>query len=309
MTGMSRFVHQQEIGDPIVLDVVRREEPHPGAGQVRVRVRAAGLNPVDWKLAVYPELASRFGVTAPTGFGNDFAGVIDEVGEGVGGFAVGDRVYGGARGRALAEHIIVTVGEAILEHTPAEVDDDVAATLPIAGRTASAAVAAAGVGEGDTVLVGGAAGGVGVIVVQLAIAAGATVIATASPANHAFLAGLGATPVAYGEGLIARVRDVAPDGVDSAIDLHGIEAAEAALALGVAPARIATIAAGPTPPGGASAVGGADADPEALRRIAIGVAAGELVVPIQRRYPLEQIDEAVAALREGHVRGKLVVTI
>ncbi|GAA4766620.1 NADP-dependent oxidoreductase [Microbacterium gilvum] len=306
---MSRFVQQQDIGDPLVLGVVRREEPHAGPGQVRIRVRAAGLNPVDWKIAVYPELAGRFGVVAPTGFGNDYAGVVDEVGEGVDGYAVGDRVYGGARGRALADHVVVTVGEEILERTPAGVDDDVAAALPIAARTAAAAVSAAGVGDGDTVLVGGAAGGVGVFVVQLALSAGATVVATASPANHEFLRGLGANPLPYGSGLAERVRELAPGGIDAAIDLQGTETAEAALSIGVSPSRVATIAAGPNPPGGAIATGGGDAGPEALPRIASAIAEGALTVPIQQRYPLERLDEAVAVLRDGHVRGKLVVTL
>ncbi|HKP07795.1 MAG TPA: NADP-dependent oxidoreductase [Microbacterium sp.] len=306
---MSKFVSQQKIGDPITLGLVERDEPHAGPGEVRVRVHAAGLNPVDWKIAANPEVAARFGVTAPAGFGNDFAGVVDEVGEGVSGFAVGDHVFGDARARAVAEHVIVPVGSESLEHTPAGIGHQVAASLPIAGRTASAAVAAVEIGDGDTVLVGGAAGGVGVFAVQLAVAAGATVIATASPANHGFLHKLGATPIRYGDGLVERVRRIAPQGVDAAIDLHGVETAEAALELGVAPERIATIAAGPTPPGGAVPTSGAQAAPHSLSRLAAAIARGELTVPIQETFPIDRIDDAVALLRDGHVRGKLVVVI
>ena len=304
---MSLFVQQQQIADPFVLEVVDRPEPHAGPGEVRVRVRAAGLNPVDWKIASNPAAAHAFGVTLPAGFGNDLAGEIDEVGDGVTGWAVGDRVYGGARGRAAAEHVVLD--PATLLRTPHGLPDEIAATLQIAGRTADAAVHAVRVGAGDTVLIGGAAGGVGVLTVQLAVAAGATVIATASPDNHDFLRSLGAVPTTYGDGLADRVRALAPDGVDAAIDLHGTDTVRTALELGVPGDRIATIAGGPNPPGGAIATGGGDATPGALDRIAAGLAAGTLQLPIAARFPIERITDAVALQRTGHVRGKVVVTI
>jgi len=304
---MSLFVQQQQIADPFVLEVVDRPEPHAGPGEVRVRVRAAGLNPVDWKIASNPAAAHAFGVTLPAGFGNDLAGEIDEVGDGVTGWAVGDRVYGGARGRAVAEHVVLD--PATLLRTPHGLPDEIAATLQIAGRTADAAVHAVRVGAGDTVLIGGAAGGVGVLTVQLAVAAGATVIATASPDNHDFLRSLGAVPTTYGDGLADRVRALAPDGVDAAIDLHGTDTVRTALELGVPGDRIATIAGGPNPPGGAIATGGGDATPGALDRIAAGLAAGTLQLPIAARFPIERITDAVALQRTGHVRGKVVVTI
>lgn len=306
---MSRFVQQTVIADPFVLEVIDREEPHAGPGQIRVRVAAAGLNPVDWKIAAYPAAAERFSVRMPAGFGNDYAGTVDEVGEGVTGFAVGDRVFGGARGRAVADHVIATVGVDEIVRTPDAVTDAVAAALSIAGRTAATALATARVGAGDTVLIGGAAGGVGVLAVQLAKDAGATVIGTASEANHGFLRQLGAVPTAYGAGLVDRVRALAPGGVDAAIDLQGTETVLAAVELGVASDRIATIAAGPHPPGGAVATGGADAAADALAQVAAAIADGRVVLPIQATYPIEQIDDAVAVLREGHVRGKLVITL
>lgn len=304
---MSRFVQQQVIQDPFVLEILDREAPHAGPGQVRVKITAAGLNPVDWKLAAIPELAEAFGVSAPTGFGNDLAGVIDEVGDGVEGFAVGDRVFGGAIGRAVADHVVLTPGQNLLEHIPDGVDDVVAATVPIAARTADAALTAAGVGEGDVVLIGGAAGGVGVFTVQLARLAGATVVGTASETNHEFLRSLGVIPTTYGEGLAQRAQEVAPGPLTAAIDLQGNETALAALEAGVAADRIATIATTEVPEG-VHATGGNDAHPDTLARVAALIASGDLQVPIAATYPVEQIDQAVAQLRGGHVRGKLVVT-
>ena len=306
---MSTFVQQLEIADPIVLDVIDRPEPHAGPGQVRVRVRAAGLNPVDWKVASIPAAAARYGVSAPTGFGHDFAGEIDEVGADVEGFTIGDRVFGGARARAVAQHLVMTVATDLLVRTPEGLSDEAAGALSIAARTADAAVTTVGASAGDTVLIGGAAGGVGVLAVQLVVAAGAKVIATASESNHEFLRDLGAIPTTYGDALADRVRALAPGGVDAAIDLQGTDTVLAALDLGVDPARIATIAAGPNPPGGAVATGGGQAAPDALVRIAQAIAEGRLTLPIEATFPVERISDAVALQRRGHVRGKVVVTV
>jgi NADPH:quinone reductase-like Zn-dependent oxidoreductase len=305
---MSRAVIQESFGGPEVLEVRDVAEPHAGPGEVRVRVSAAGLNPVDWKIASSAEGAARFGITLPAGFGNDFAGVIDEVGEDVTGFAAGERVYGGARGRAVADYTVVRPGADLLLHTPDGVDDITASTLVIAGRTADAAISAIGVHAGDTVLIGGAAGGVGVFAVQLARRAGARVIGTASEAAFGFLRELGAEPVAYGDGLVGRVRAIAPQGVTAAADMVGTETAQAAVELGVSPDRIATIAAA-SPPGGVRATGGRDATPGALERITAAIAAGEFIVPIAATFPIEQIRAAVELQRAGHVHGKVVITL
>ncbi len=304
---MSRFVRQERHGGVEQLEVVDRPEPHAGAGQVRVRVAAAGLNPVDWKIAQSERVARAFGVSLPAGFGSDFAGTIDEVGEGVHGWAVGDRVFGGNRGAAVADHVVVDPGT--LTRTPSGLADEVAAALQIAGQTADAAIAAAAPRDGETVLIGGAAGGVGVLTTQLALETGARVLATASERNHDFLRELGAEPVAYGEGLAERVRALAPGGVDAAIDLHGTDTIEAAVALGVRPARIAAIAAGPDVPEGVVHTGGGDARPGALERIAAALATGSLVLPIERTFPIERIRDAVELQRGGHVRGKVVVSL
>ncbi|HTN88556.1 MAG TPA: zinc-binding dehydrogenase [Sorangium sp.] len=225
--------------------------------------------------SVSADANTRVALSLPAGFGTDYAGVVDQVGDGVTGFAPGDRVFGGALSRAVADFVVVdsTGGIAANEahHTPDGVDDRTAATLAIAGRTASAALAVVELGPNDTVLIGGAAGGVGVFVVQMARIAGARVIGTASAASADFLRALGAEPVAYGDGLADRVRALAPRGITAAIDLYGTETAHAARALGVPDTRITTIAAqvdGITPTNGASAA------PGALEKLARLIATG-----------------------------------
>jgi NADPH:quinone reductase-like Zn-dependent oxidoreductase len=309
---MSRAVIYETFGGPEVLELREVPEPHAGPGEVRVRVTAAGLNPMDWGISSRPEAAARFGLTVPSGFGSDLAGVVDEVGEGVTGFAVGDRVYGGALGRAAADFVVVTMPAGVpgaLFRTPDGISDAVASTLPVAGLTAAAALAAIGPRSEDTVLIGGAAGGVGVFAVQLARLAGATVIGTAAEGTFGFLRQLGAEPVAYGPGLADRVRVLAPGGVTAATDLFGTETAETALALGVPPERISTIAAGPNPPGGVRPTGAFDARPDALERITDAILAGQIVVPIAAVFPVEQIRDAVTLQAGRHVHGKIVVTL
>ena len=313
---MSRAVMYERFGGPEVLELRDVPEPHAGPGEVRVRVSAAGLNPMDWAIAARPEAAAGFGITVPSGFGYDFAGVVDEVGGGVTGFAVGDRVYGGALGRAAADVVVVEPSAETspgspdaLYRTPDGIGDEVASTIPVAGLTAAAALDAIDPRPGDAVLIGGAAGGVGVFAVQLARLAGATVIGTASEGSFEFLRGLGAEPVAYGPGLADRVRAAAPDGVTAATDLFGTETAETALALGVPPERISTIAAGPNAPAGVRATGGFDARPDALGRVTGAIVAGALTVPIAATFPVEKIRDAVALQAGRHVHGKVVVTL
>ncbi|MEU6199307.1 NADP-dependent oxidoreductase [Streptomyces sp. NPDC047061] len=306
---MSRAVIYEAFGGPEVLELREVPEPHAGPGEVRVRVTAAGLNPMDWGIAARPELAARFGIDVPSGFGYDLAGLVDEVGDGVTGFATGDRVYGGVLGRAVADHVVVAIPADSLWHTPEGISDEVASTLAVAGASAVAALAAIGLRSGDTVLVGGAAGGVGVFAVQLAGLAGARVIGTASEGTFDFLRRLGAEPVAHGPGLADRVRALAPGGLTAATDLFGTETAEAALALGVARERISTIAAGPRPPGGVRATGAFDAAPGALQQVTDAILAGRLTVPVAARFPVEKIRDAVTLQAGRHVHGKIVVTL
>jgi len=305
---MSRAVVREAFGGPEVLHVREVAEPHAGAGEVRVAVRVAALNPLDWQLASTPALAAAFGAPTPSGFGSDFAGVVDEVGPGVYGYAVGDRVYGGAIGRAVADHVVVRPAAPtdMLFRTPDGLADDIAAALPTAGLTAVAALAAVQVRAGDTVLVGGAAGGVGVVAVQLLRLAGARVLGTAAPSTAGFLRTLGAEPLPYGPGLAERVRRAAPSGIAAAMDLHGTEAAQAALDLGVPPGRICTVASGAQLPG-VRTTGALAADPAGLATLADAVATGAVTVPIEASFPVERIHDAVALQAAGHVHGKVVV--
>ena len=306
---MSRAVIFETFGGPEVLELREVPEPHAGSGEIRVRVCAVGLNPMDWILTTMPGLGEQFGVTLPSGFAFDFAGVVDEIGAGAPGFAVGDRVYGGAPNRAAADFVVVDPAKDVLRRTPADIGDEVASTLAVAGLAATAALEAIDVRADDTVLIGGAAGGVGVFAVQLAKLAGARVIGTASQGTFDFLRRLGADPVAYGPGLEGRVRELAPDGVSAATDLFGTETAEAALALGVLPERISTIAAGSNPPGGVRSTGGVNARPGALQRITDAIVSGELTVPIAATFPIEQIRDAVRLQAERHVHGKIVIKL
>src|SRR6185312_3822924 len=214
---MVKAVRFSRFGGPEVLEIVDLPDPHPGPGQVRIAVRAAGVNPSDWKKReglMDPEL--------PQTMGYEAAGVVDELGEGVADVAVGDRVFGlSAEGAAQAELTVLSFYAPI----PPSLTFAGAAALPAAVETATRALdqlgVGAGAGRGSTLLINGASGSVGSAAVQLALARGVRVIGTASPANHDYLRALGAEPVAYGEGLAGRVRALAPDGVDAALDVAG----------------------------------------------------------------------------------------
>jgi NADPH:quinone reductase-like Zn-dependent oxidoreductase len=309
---MSRAVVYETFGGPEVLELREVPEPHAGPGEIRIRVTAVGANPMDWLIAANPQAAAAFGVTLPAGYGFDFAGVVDEIGDGTTGFAVGERVFGGAMAKAAADHIVLPVPTPAPDHvfrTPDGLSDELASTLPVAAMTAAAALNAIGLHAGDTVLIGGAAGGVGVFAVQLARLAGARVIGTASESTFEFLRTLGAEPVTYGPGLADRVRTLAPGGITAATDLFGTETAETALALGLSPDRISTIAAGPTPPGGIRPTGGSNAGLDDMQRITDAIRTGRLTVPIAATFPIEKIRDAVTLQADRHVHGKIVITL
>jgi NADPH:quinone reductase-like Zn-dependent oxidoreductase len=306
----SRAVRLESFGGPEVLNLRDVPAPQAGPGQIRVRVTAAGLNPMDWFMTSDAETASRFGLSLPAGFGTDYAGVVDQVGDGVIEFAVGDRVFGGALSRAVADYVIVEPAGSIAaggdaHHTPDGVDDRTAATLAIAGCTAAAALAVVNLSQGDTVLIGGAGGGVGVFTVQLARLAGARMIGTGSTTSSDHLRSLGAEPVTYGDGLADRVHALAPEGVTAAIDLHGTDTVHAARELGVPDERITTIAA---QIGGITPANGADAAP-AIDEVARLVARGQVRVPIAASFPVEQIRAAVELQAGRHVHGKVVIDL
>ncbi len=302
---MSSAIVFSEYGPASVLHQIDRPEPHAGPGQVRVRMRAAGVQPFDcaFRRGV---LAGFLPATFPQGLGNDFAGVVDQVGDGVVGTSVGDDVLGFCTLAAHAELLVVDA-EAVVPR-PETLPVEQAGGLSASGQTALNALRDLAVGPGQTLLVHAAAGGVGTVAVQLAREWGATVIGTASPANHALLEALGVVPVAHGPGLVERVRAVAPRGVDVVLDAIGGEAVPASLELGVLPNRIGTIADhsaveryGVRRPGGERSA----ANLTELVRLHTG---GRLVLPVHLVVPLVSAAQAHEAVETGHVRGKVVLT-
>jgi NADPH:quinone reductase-like Zn-dependent oxidoreductase len=296
-----------EFGPPEVLKLTEVASLEAGPGKLRIAVRAAGVNPIDWKMRS-GALAGALPIAFPTTPGFEFAGVVDQVGEGVTGFAVGDEVLG--RGRATyAEQALAD--PAATAHKPASLTWEQAAALPVAVDAAYRVLVPLGLETGQTLLVDGAAGGVGGILVQVARVRGLHVIGTASERNHERLRALGATPILYGDGLAERVAAVAPDGVDAAADLAGQGSLETLVAIVGDPAKVVTIAdfaaAGRL---GVRATGGADPSidgslDDALRL----VEEGALAVPVGTVYPLA---EAAAAQREsesGRSEGRIVLHV
>ena len=304
---MARVVHTLQFGNPDLLVVEHADEPEPAAHEVRVRVHRAGLNPVDWKILRGGPVAARYNAVPPCGVGNDFSGTVDRVGEAVRDFAPGDAVFGGYRLHAQADWLVTDPVR--LVRKPAGLGFDEAGALDIAGRTAWAMVRSLALTPEDTVLVSAAAGGVGVLAAQLARRTGATVIGTASRDNHAFLRGLGVIPIFYGEGLVDRLREAAPR-YTAALDNNGPVTIDAALKLGVPGPRINTIAArGHRAEAGITGVGGQEGTLDDLRQLADLVAAGEVLLPIDSSYPLEEVRIAYDHLMAGHLRGKVVLRV
>jgi NADPH:quinone reductase-like Zn-dependent oxidoreductase len=302
-----KAVRFDEYGGVDVLHVAEVPRPVPGPGQVIVEVQAAGINPGEAKIRE-GLLHSLWPATFPSGEGSDLAGVAEQLGEGVTGVAVGDEVIGWVDTRSSqAEYAVVDAANLVPK--PAPVPWEVAGALGVAGFTASAAVRAVGAGAGDTLVVSGAAGGVGSITVQLARRAGATVIGLAGEANHAWLESHGVIPVSYGEGVADRIRKAAPK-VDAFIDTHGGDYVEIALGeLGVEPARVDTIARfDAVAKYGVKAEGNAvGASAQTLAELAGLIASGDLEVPIAATYPLDQVQDAYRRLETGHVHGKIVL--
>jgi NADPH:quinone reductase-like Zn-dependent oxidoreductase len=319
---MARTIRPSSYGGPEVLELVDVPVPAPAAGQVVVEVRAAGVNPIDWKLysGSFHAIDDRYkdeagvGADALPRIGLECAGVVTAVGAEVGGVSVGDEVIVHPVTGAYADYVVATAGS--LTGKPDTVDWPVAGALMLTGTTAAHTLHAAGVRPGDRVLIHGGSGGVGLMAVQLAADLGATVIATASEANHELLRGLGASPVTYGPGLIDRVRAAAPEGIDAALDLVGTEEAlDTSLELVGDPDRIASIAGGPRrATEGIKVIGnqpGADLGTEVRAAARPGLVEklvqGRLRVIIAGTFPLEEAAEAHRAGITGHAPGKLIL--
>ncbi|MET9197608.1 NADP-dependent oxidoreductase [Streptomyces olivaceus] len=300
-----RAVRYHEYGDAETLVVEEAPDPHPGPGEVRIRVAAAGVNPVDWKVrsgAVRDVLA----VDLPAIPGRDAAGVVDEVGAGVHGVGVGDRVFGlGGVTGATAELAVLSAWAPV----PAEWTDEQAAGAGLASVTALGGLKPLGALRGRTLLVEGAAGGVGSAAVAFAVARGATVIGTAGERNHAFLTSLGAVPTTYGPGLADRLADLAPHGVDLALDTAASGSLPDLVAIVGDPARVSTVADHANAERLGVHLANAENDPALLTEAAELGAQGHYTPHVARTYPLDQTAQAHADSEQGHTRGKIVVRV
>ncbi|MEV6076538.1 NADP-dependent oxidoreductase [Streptomyces sp. NPDC052069] len=298
-----RAARFHRFGGPEVLEIADLPDPHPGPGQVRIAVRAAGVNPSDWK-----KRKGLMDEQLPQTMGHEAAGVVDELGEGTQDVAIGDRVFGfSVEGAAQAELAVLSYYAPI----PPSLDFPGAAALPAAIETATRALDQLGVGSGDTLLVNGASGSVGSAAVQLAVVRGARVIGTAGPANHEYLHSLGAEPVAYGAGLVERVRALAPGGVDLALDVAGSGVLPELIELADSPERVVTVADfnGAQEHGVTFSRGDAGRAVHALAEIGGLIEAGRFSLPVARTFPLTEIAEAHRVSEDGHVRGKLVLLV
>lgn len=299
-----RAVRFHEFGDPQVLTVEDAPEPHAGPGEVRIRVQAASVNPVDWKIrAGY--LAQIMPTTFPAIIGHDATGVVDEVGADVSGVSPGDQVFGlGAQGSA-AEYAVLYAWAPV----PRPWTVEQAGAAGLVSATAVETLNTLGDLSGKTLLIEGAAGGVGSTAVQIAVARGATVVGTASEANHDFLRELGATPITYGAGLAERVASVAPDGVDAAFDAAGSGSLADLVAIVGSSSRVATIADFGAAALGVTLVAGNTNAAANLAEAARLGEAGAYTPVVQAAYPLEKAADAHADVQGGHTRGKVLLTL
>jgi NADPH:quinone reductase-like Zn-dependent oxidoreductase len=278
-------------------------EPHPGPGEVRVVVHATSINPMDWKIR-QGYMKDMMPLELPWIPGLDAAGVVDEIGPGVSGVRLGDAVFGLGSGTS-AEFAILSSWAP----KPSSVDWAEAAGLGVAGETTVRAFGLLGIRSGQTLLIDGAAGGVGSVAVQVAVARGIRVIGTASERNDTFLRDLGAIPVRYGDGLVDRVEKLAPGGIDAVFDVVGATPITELTSLVGDPAQVVSIANFGAAEAGARITTGGEGDPSAaLQEVADLAAAGKLKIEV-RTFPLADISEAHDLSQNGHVRGKLVLVI
>jgi NADPH:quinone reductase-like Zn-dependent oxidoreductase len=298
-----------DFGGPEVLHETELAVPEPGPKQVRIRVHAAGVNPIDYKIRkglMRPNLPRKL----PSTPGSEAAGVVEAVGSEVTGFAPGDEVFGWTRGGAYCEQALLT----IFAPKPRELSFEHAAALPLAGETAERGLHYLKAGEGDTLLIHGAAGAVGSYAVQLAVSRGARVIGTAGPGNQDYLASLGAEPVVYGAGLADRVRALAPGGVDAVFDVAGRgPMAESVELVGGNTERIVTLADSEGSKEFGVKYSGGPGDSlqsrELLADLAGRAVRGELKITISHAYPLPEAADAQRASETGHGRGKIIIVV
>jgi NADPH:quinone reductase-like Zn-dependent oxidoreductase len=304
---MPQAVRFDEYGGIDVLYLADVPRPAPGPDQVLIQVKAAGINPGEATIRS-GALHERWPATFPSGQGSDLAGVVAEIGANVTGIEIGDEVIGFVDTRSSQADYVLVAADAVTPR-PSEVSWEEGGALFVAGTTAYAAVRAVGLNAGDTVVVSGAAGGVGSLAVQLAKLAGATVIGLASEPNHEWLADHGVLGLAYGPAVADRIRAAAGGQIDAFIDTFGANYVELALELGVAPTRIDTIAnfTAVTKYGVRGDGNAAAADAGVLAELAGLIGTDQLELPIAASYPLAQVRAAYAELEQRHTRGKIVL--
>jgi NADPH:quinone reductase-like Zn-dependent oxidoreductase len=304
---MPRAVKFDHYGEIDVLRVVEVERPVPKPNQVLVRVKAAGINPGEIMIRK-GVFADRWPATFPSGQGSDLAGIVEEIGGAVKNVAVGDEIIGFTEDRASHAELVVVEADHLVPR-PARVPWEQAGALFVAGTTAYAAVKAVALTASDTLVVSGAAGGVGSIVVQLARNIGAKVLGLASAANHAWLTDHGVIPITYGDGVAGRIRAASGNKIDAFVDAFGGGYVELALKLGVAPDRIDTIIdfAAAAKYGVKSEGNSAAANAQVLAELAGLIEAGRLEIPIAKTYRLADVREAYQDLEKRHTRGKIVL--
>ncbi|MFF0495385.1 NADP-dependent oxidoreductase [Nocardia aobensis] len=290
-----------EFGGPEVLQLVDAEEPHAGPGQIRIAVRAAGVNPVDWRIRE-GQFQQAHPLESPAGVGQDAAGVVDEIGEGVTGFAIGDAVFGEGSS-TYAEFAVLSAWARM----PDGLAFEEAAGYPSVVETALRIIDQVGARPGHTLLVSGASGGVGSAVLQIARERGITVFGTAGAANQDYLRSLGAIATTYGEGWVDRVRRLGR--VDAALDLAGSGIIRELVELTGDPQRVITIADLGAPEFGVRFSGAAGSMPEALGAAADLIARGKLHIPVEKSYPLTDAAAAHIESQAGHTRGRRVIVV
>ncbi len=303
---MSRAVRFDHYGGVEVLRVEEIPDPVPTAGEVRLAVRAAGVNPFDLKI-LHGAMASGRALERPRGLGSDVAGVVEALGSGVSRFAVGDEVLGASSTPAFAERALAS--EEKLTARPSGVPWAVAGGLAVVVGTAYRTLAMLGVASGETLLIHAASGGVGLAAVQFAVARGVHVIGTAGEGNHDLLRSLVAEPVLYGDGFAERVRALAPDGVDAVLDASGRGELAASVELAGGPARVLTIAARDAAEHGVRYHGGGGGEDtvRALEEVLPLIEDGRFIFRIAGTFSLEEVGRALEASETGHAAGKLVI--
>ncbi|MGV9306668.1 NADP-dependent oxidoreductase [Nonomuraea sp. NPDC003727] len=294
-------VNFTEFGGPDVLHIIEAEEPHAGPGQVRIAVRAAGVNPVDWRIRE-GQILKAHPIRLPAGVGLDASGVVDEIGEGVEGFDIGDRVFGEGAD-TYAEFAVLSAWARM----PDGLSFAEAAGYPSVVETALRIIGQVGVQPGQTLLVSGASGGVGSAVLQIARDRGITVIGTAGAANQDYLRNLGALATTYGPGWVDRVRRLGP--VDAALDLAGSGVIPELVELARDPRKVVSIADLSAPQFGVRFSGEAGSVPEALAEATALIARGKLHIPVDKTYTLAEAAKAHIDSRAGHTRGRRVILV